>query len=115
MPASSSGCNPAQTIPLTRTVPALDLDSVIGGFKPLFRALSPDQVNALSGQLDQALQGQGATIASFLTQTAALTNTLADRDQLIGEVIDQPQRGAGHRSAARATQLDKAVTIAVRS
>jgi phospholipid/cholesterol/gamma-HCH transport system substrate-binding protein len=41
----------------------------------------------LSGQLIAAFQGQGDTIGSFLTQTAALTNTLADRDQLIGEVI----------------------------
>lgn len=79
--------DPGGTIPLARTSPALDLDSLIGGFRPLFRALDPNQVNALSGQLISALQGQGATIGSFLTQTAALTNTLADRDQLIGEVI----------------------------
>jgi phospholipid/cholesterol/gamma-HCH transport system substrate-binding protein len=78
---------PGDTIPLARTSPALDLDALIGGFRPLFRALDPDQVNALSGQLIQALQGQGATINSFLAQTAALTSTLADRDQLIGEVI----------------------------
>lgn len=78
---------PGETIPLARTAPALDLDALIGGFRPLFRALDPDQVNALSGQLIQALQGQGATINSFLAQTAALTSTLADRDQLIGEVI----------------------------
>jgi phospholipid/cholesterol/gamma-HCH transport system substrate-binding protein len=75
------------TIPLARTSPALDLDALIGGFRPLFRALDPDQVNALSGQLIQALQGQGATINSFLAQTAALTSTLADRDRLIGEVL----------------------------
>ena len=78
---------PGDTIPLARTSPALDLDALIGGFRPLFRALDPDQVNALSGQLIQALQGQGGTINSFLAQTAALTNTLANRDQLIGEVI----------------------------
>jgi phospholipid/cholesterol/gamma-HCH transport system substrate-binding protein len=78
---------PGGTIPVARTSPALDLDALIGGFKPLFQALDPDQVNALSGQLIQALQGQGATINSFLAQTAALTNTLADRDQLIGDVI----------------------------
>ena len=42
----------------------------------------------MSGQLIAAFQGQGATIGSFLTQTAALTNTLADRDQLIGQVVD---------------------------
>ncbi|WP_102144752.1 virulence factor Mce family protein [Mycobacterium hubeiense] len=75
------------TIPLARTSPALDLDALIGGFRPLFSALDPDQVNALSYQLIQAFQGQGGTIGSFLNQTAALTNTLADRDQLIGEVI----------------------------
>ena len=73
--------------PLARTSPALDLDALIGGFRPLFRALDPDQINALSGQLITALQGQGGTINSFLAQTAALTSTLADRDQLIGEVI----------------------------
>jgi phospholipid/cholesterol/gamma-HCH transport system substrate-binding protein len=75
------------TIPVTRTEPALDLDALIGGFRPLFRALNPDQVNALSGQLIQAFQGQGDTIASFLEQTAAVTATLADRDALIGQVI----------------------------
>lgn len=78
---------PGETIPLTRTQPALDLDSVIGGFKPLFRALDTDQVNSLSGQLIAALQGQGPTIGSFLQQAAAVTNTLADRDLLIGEVV----------------------------
>ncbi|MCW2626633.1 virulence factor Mce family protein [Mycobacterium sp.] len=79
--------NAGGTIPLARTSPALDLDALIGGFRPLFRALDPDQVNALSGQLIAALQGQGGTINSFLSQTAALTTTLADRDQLIGQVI----------------------------
>jgi phospholipid/cholesterol/gamma-HCH transport system substrate-binding protein len=79
--------NRGDTIPLPRTSPALDLDALIGGFRPLFRALDPEQVNALSSQLIRAFQGQGATIGSFLSQTAALTNTLADRDQLIGQVI----------------------------
>lgn len=79
--------HPGDTIPLTHTSPALDLDALIGGFRPLFRALQPDQVNALTGQLISAFQGQGATIGSFFQQTAALTNTLADRDQLIGQVI----------------------------
>jgi len=75
------------TIPLDRTAPALDLDALIGGFRPLFRALNPDQVNALSGQLIAAFQGEGPTIGSILTQTATLTDTLADRDALIGQVV----------------------------
>jgi phospholipid/cholesterol/gamma-HCH transport system substrate-binding protein len=79
--------SPGDTIPIQRTAPALDLDALVGGFRPLFRALAPEQVNALTGQLITAFQGQGATINSFLDQAAALTTTLADRDQLIGEVI----------------------------
>lgn len=79
---------PGQTIPLTQTSPALDVDALIGGFRPLFRALDPDQVNALSGQLLRVFQGQGGTIASVLAQTSALTTTLAGRDELIGQVID---------------------------
>ncbi|MEN3221783.1 MCE family protein [Mycolicibacterium porcinum] len=75
------------TIPVDRTEPALDLDALIGGFRPLFRALEPETMNTLTQQLIEAFQGQGATIGSFLQQTASLTNTLADRDQLIGEVI----------------------------
>jgi phospholipid/cholesterol/gamma-HCH transport system substrate-binding protein len=86
-PGSTDKLRPGGTIPLANTSPALNLDALIGGFRPLFRALNPDQVNALSGQLIKALQGQGATIGSFLNQTAALTNSLADRDQLIGQVI----------------------------
>ena len=78
---------PGQTIPLERTSPALDVDALIGGFRPLFRALDPDQVNALSGELLRVFQGQGGTISSVLSQTSALTSTLAGRDQLIGEVI----------------------------
>jgi len=79
--------NSGGTIPVARTSPALDLDALIGGFRPLFRALNPDQVNALTSELIQALQGQGSTINSFLSQTAALTSTLADRDDLIGQVV----------------------------
>jgi phospholipid/cholesterol/gamma-HCH transport system substrate-binding protein len=75
------------TISVDKTEPALDLDTLLGGFRPLFRALDPDQVNALSTQLIQAFQGEGTTIGSFLTQAAAVTNTLADRDELIGQVI----------------------------
>lgn len=97
------------TISVTHTAPALDLDALIGGFRPLFRALDPDQVNALSSQLIQALQGQGGTINSFLTQTAALTGTLADRDQLIGQVVVNLNTVLGSLGD-QSKQFDKAVT-----
>lgn len=99
---------PGQTIPLARTQPALDLDALIGGFKPLFRALNPDQVNALSEQLLQAFQGQGPTINSFLDQAAVLTNTLADRDRLIGQVVDNLNVVLGSLGG-QSDRLDQAV------
>ncbi|BBX92335.1 MCE family protein [Mycolicibacterium boenickei] len=86
-PGSVRKLQPGQAIPLERTAPALDVDALIGGFRPLFRALDPDQVNALSGELLKVFQGQGGTISSVLAQTSALTTTLAGRDQLIGQVI----------------------------
>jgi phospholipid/cholesterol/gamma-HCH transport system substrate-binding protein len=97
-----------QTIPMDRTQPALDLDALIGGFKPLFRALNPEQVNQLSEQLLQAFQGQGPTIGSFLEQAAAVTNTLADRDQLIGQVVDNLNVVLGSLGG-QSDRLDKAV------
>ena len=100
--------HPGQTIPLERTQPALDLDALIGGFRPLLRSLNPDQVNALTGQLISAFQGQGTTISSFLAQTASVTNTLADRDQLIGQVVSNLNTLLGSLGD-QTKQFDKAV------
>jgi phospholipid/cholesterol/gamma-HCH transport system substrate-binding protein len=74
-------------IPLDRTTPALDLTDLFNGFKPLFQALSPNDVNELSGELVQVLQGEGGTVESLLQHTGSLTTTLAGRDKVIGEVI----------------------------
>jgi phospholipid/cholesterol/gamma-HCH transport system substrate-binding protein len=76
------------TIPIGRTEPALDLDALIGGFRPLFRALDPDKVNNIASSLVTVFQGQGGTINDILDQTSQLTSALADRDQAIGEVIN---------------------------
>ncbi|WP_369690289.1 MCE family protein [Nocardia miyunensis] len=86
-PGPTDGLPRGATIPADHTAPALDLDAVIGGFRPLFKALDPGQVNKLSSELIATLQGQGGTIAGILDHTAQLTAALADHDQLIGEVI----------------------------
>jgi phospholipid/cholesterol/gamma-HCH transport system substrate-binding protein len=78
---------PGGFIPLSRTTPALDLDALIGGFKPLFRALDPQKVNSIATALITVFQGQGGTINDILDQTAQLTSQLGERDQAIGEVI----------------------------
>jgi phospholipid/cholesterol/gamma-HCH transport system substrate-binding protein len=78
---------PGGFIPLSRTSPALDLDALIGGFKPLFRALDPQKVNAIASSIITVFQGQGGTINDILDQTADLTAHIAERDQAIGEVV----------------------------
>ncbi|MFF5987488.1 MCE family protein [Prauserella flavalba] len=78
---------PGARIPVERTQPALDLTVLFNGFKPLFDALDPEQVNQLSYEIIQVLQGEGGTIESLLSHTASLTSTIASRDEVIGQVI----------------------------
>ena len=66
---------------------ALDLTVLFNGFKPLFAALSPKDVNDLSAEIISVLQGEGGNVNSLLTRTASLTSTLADRDEVIGRTI----------------------------
>jgi phospholipid/cholesterol/gamma-HCH transport system substrate-binding protein len=75
------------TIPVERTEPALDLDALVGSFRPLFRALDPGKVNSIASSLITVFQGEGGTISDILDQTAQATSTLATRDQAIGNVI----------------------------
>ena len=79
---------PGSTIPLARTSPGFDLTELLNGFRPLFEALRPDDVNALATSLVKVLQGEGGTVESLLSQTARLTSFLADRDQVVGQVLD---------------------------
>ncbi|WP_326796383.1 MCE family protein [Streptomyces sp. NBC_01808] len=79
---------PGGTIPLERTRPALDLTELFNGFQPLFQGLSPRDTNQLANEIVQVLQGQGGTVDSLVETVGSLTSTLAAKDQVIGEVID---------------------------
>ncbi len=76
------------TIPVDKTSPALDLTVLFNGFKPLFQALSPSDLNKLSFEVIQVFQGEGGTLESLLDHTASVTQTLASRDQVIGDLIE---------------------------
>ncbi|MFD0817987.1 MCE family protein [Micromonospora zhanjiangensis] len=96
-------------IPLARTTPALDLTTLFAGFRPLFTALTPQDVNKLAYEIIQVLQGEGGTVASLLQRTASLTNTLADRDAVIGRVITNLNAVLG-TLADRDQNLDQAIS-----
>lgn len=75
------------TFGLNQTKPALDLTMLFNGFQPLFKFLNPDDVNNLSEQIIAVFQGEGATVDGLVSSAASLTSTLAEKDQVIGELI----------------------------
>ena len=75
-------------IPIDRTAPALDLDLLLGGLKPVTQGLNPQDVNALSASLIQVFQGEGGTLDSLLSKTSSFSNALADNSQTVQELID---------------------------
>ncbi|MDG4862515.1 MCE family protein [Streptomyces sp. T-3] len=84
--------DPGQTIPLSRTTPALDLTQLFNGFQPLMQGLSPQETNRLAASIVQVLQGEGGTVESLLRTVGSLTTTVAAKDQVIGEVIGNLNR-----------------------
>jgi phospholipid/cholesterol/gamma-HCH transport system substrate-binding protein len=88
-PGSTKILPPSSQIPKDRTAPALDLDLLLGGLKPVIRGLNPQDVNALSTSLIQVLQGQGGTLDSLFSKASSFTNSLADNNQVIEDLIDQ--------------------------
>ena len=75
-------------IGLERTEPALNLDLLLGGLKPVIEGLNPDDVNALTSSLIQILQGQGGNLESLFARTSSFTNALADNGQTVERLID---------------------------
>lgn len=86
-PGGAERAATGSTFGTERTTPALNLTQLFNGFQPLFRALDPAQLNAFSFQLVRALQGEAGTVQSLMRNTAQLTNSLADRDRVIGGVV----------------------------
>ncbi|MDT5080082.1 MAG: phospholipid/cholesterol/gamma-HCH transport system substrate-binding protein [Mycobacterium sp.] len=87
-PGSTRAMPAGSTIPVDRTEPALDLDLLLSGLKPVVQGLNPQDVNSLTASLVQVFQGQGGTINSLLSKTSSFTSTLADNDQTVQQLID---------------------------
>ncbi|MFR9806822.1 MCE family protein [Pseudonocardia sp. RS010] len=75
-------------LPVQQTRGALDLDVLLAGFHPLLEGLSPEDINGLTSNIVAVFQGQGGNLESLLSRVASLTNALADRDQAIGQTVD---------------------------
>jgi phospholipid/cholesterol/gamma-HCH transport system substrate-binding protein len=78
---------PGSTIPKENTEPALDLDALLGGLRPVLKGLDGTKVNAVSNAVIELLQGQDGALSNLLASTGSFTQDLAARDELIGGVI----------------------------
>ncbi len=87
-PGSTRLMPPGSQIPVDRTEPALDLDLLLSGLKPVVQGLNPEDVNALTASLVQVFQGQEGTLDSLLARTSSFSNTLADNSQTVEQLID---------------------------
>lgn len=97
------------TIPLERTEPSFDVSALLGGFEPLFSVLQPKQVNNLTETLIQALQGDGVSLSTFITQAASVASEFQQRDVILGDIIDNLS-GVMEGLAARGDQLETLLT-----
>jgi phospholipid/cholesterol/gamma-HCH transport system substrate-binding protein len=78
---------PGGTIDINHTEPALDLDALLGGLRPVLKGLDGNKINQISNAIIELLQGQGGAISDLLASTGSFTQTLADRYQVISDVI----------------------------
>jgi len=87
-PGSARIQPPGSQIPVDRTQPALDLDLLLGGLKPVIQGLNPQDVNALTNSLIHILQGQDDNLESLFAKTSSFSNALADNGRTVQELID---------------------------
>ncbi len=74
-------------IPIGRTSPPLDLTAVFNGFKPLFEALDPEQVNTLARSVVDAFGGRSGGVGMLLTRIGDVTENLSSHREAIGRVV----------------------------
>ena len=78
---------PGATIDQQHTQPALDLDALLGGLRPVLKGLDADKINTVSSYVIELLQGHGGALSNLLADTNAFGSALGARDQVIGDVI----------------------------
>ncbi|HNO38963.1 MAG TPA: MlaD family protein [Marmoricola sp.] len=109
--AASSRLPEGSTIPITRTRAPLDLTELFNSFKPIFELIKPADVNTLLANVVGVLQGEGPTITSLTQQTASLTTTLVERDEVIGRVIDNLNSVLGSVNANQDTLTEMITSL----
>ena len=87
-PGSTRILAPGTEVGRDHTAPALDLDLLMGGLKPVTHGLNARDVNALTQTLLHVLQGEGQPLQSLLANTSSFTAALADNNEVVQHLID---------------------------
>jgi phospholipid/cholesterol/gamma-HCH transport system substrate-binding protein len=107
---------PGATIDQQHTQPALDLDALLGGLRPVLKGLDANKINTVSSYVIELLQGQGGALSNLLADTNAFGSTLGARDQVIGDVINNLNAvlttvdAKGAQFSASVDELQKLIT-----
>lgn len=107
---------PGATIDQQHTQPALDLDALLGGLRPVLKGLDADKINTVSSYVIELLQGQGGALSNLLADTNAFGSTLGARDRAIGDVINNLNAvlttvdAKGAQFSASVDELQKLIT-----
>lgn len=75
------------TISAENTTPAVDLDSLVNGFRPLLQGLDPERMNRVTTSLVGVLNGQEESIAVLFAEIGSLGSAVAERDAAIGSFV----------------------------
>ena len=74
-------------IPISRTIPSFDVGIVLNGYEPLFATIDPKAADQISEAAVQALSGDTTAWATLVDKSGKLTETIAGRDELLGDMI----------------------------
>lgn len=67
-------------IPLARTEPAFDLSVLFNSLRPLIRSTNPDDINLVTHELLEAMNGRGAEIESLIGNIATITHAIGSKN-----------------------------------
>lgn len=75
-------------IPLAATTDPVDLTALVNGFKPLFEAVRPEEVNTLSTTVVAAFQGEPGAMDVLLSRLALLSRDIVGREDVYSRLAD---------------------------
>lgn len=75
-------------IPLESTTDPVDLTALVNGFKPLFEAVRPEEVNTLSTTVVAAFQGEPGAMDVLLARLALLSRDVVRREDVYSRLAD---------------------------